>query len=185
VKARGGLRLALARLYLPAAIKRKRLADLVALTARAFDAPPPQLQGLRWRARLEAYGLFTRRVALRAIESGAGEAAIGGRLFEAARSLGRDLARELGIEGLPSALAAARVLYRALRIDFRSSPDGGIVVSRCFFRSLYTPGVCALMSNVDAGILAGLAGGGTLRFDLRLTAGDPCCRARFSPEEPR
>jgi hypothetical protein len=71
------------------------------------------------------------------------------------------------------------VIYRQLGIDFRGSPDGEIVIRRCFFAAVYTPRVCALVSALDRGLLAGLAGGGELRFGQRLTEGACCCRARF------
>ncbi len=74
------------------------------------------------------------------------------------------------------------MLYRALDIDFTADRGGGVVVRRCYFAQIYTYDVCRVMSALDYGILAGLAGFATLRFEQRLTGGDSCCRARFELE---
>jgi choline dehydrogenase-like flavoprotein len=71
------------------------------------------------------------------------------------------------------------VLYRGLGIDLKGSADGQIIIRRCFFARFYTPRVCALVSALDQGLMAGLAGGGELDFTQRLTEGACCCRARF------
>jgi hypothetical protein len=76
-------------------------------------------------------------------------------------------------------MAAARLIYRQLGIDFRGSAGGQIIIRRCFFAALYAPRVCALVSALDRGLLAGLARGGELRFEQRLTEGACCCRAQF------
>ncbi len=179
MKARRSLRLALARLYVPAALKRQKLAELARLTAAAFGIEPPPLGRLPWRERLLAYGRFTAGAAERALSSGADARVLQRKLFEQARPFGREVGRLLRVASLPAALEAARVLYRCLGIDLRGGPGGEIVVRRCFFAPLYTAEVCGLMSGLDSGVLAGLAGGGALRFEERLTEGGRCCRARF------
>ncbi len=176
------MRLTLARFFVPAVLKKRKLAELARLTARAFAAEPPALEGLPWRVRLATYGLFTRQLAEKAIARRDDLAALERRLFEEARPFGQKLARDLAVSDLASALAAARVLYRALGIDFSGDPGGEIVVRRCYFAQVYTHDVCGVMSALDYGILAGLAGFATLRFEQRLTAGDSCCRARFELE---
>ena len=45
---------------------------------------------------------------------------------------------------------------------------------------IYTPEECALMSNVDSGMIAGILGGGSLTFSERITEGCGGCRARLS-----
>ncbi len=77
------------------------------------------------------------------------------------------------------ALAAARVIYRGLGIDFRGLPRRADRHPALLLRSVYTPRVCALVSALDRGLLAGLSGGGELRFRQRLTEGACCCRAAF------
>ncbi|MCJ7486279.1 MAG: L-2-amino-thiazoline-4-carboxylic acid hydrolase [Candidatus Aminicenantes bacterium] len=107
------------------------------------------------------------------------------RLFNEALRLGREIARELGVSTFQEAMTAARILYRGLKIDFRGDRQGDIVIRRCSFSRHYSPGVCRLMSALDAGILSGLAGGGELEFAQRLTEGADCCRAHFSfPKAP-
>jgi hypothetical protein len=79
-------------------------------------------------------------------------------------------------------MAAARLAYRAIGIDFEGDTCGGITINRCFFSQAYTPTVCQVMSALDAGLLAGLSGGSRLVFTERITEGYPWCRARlFAP----
>jgi hypothetical protein len=175
------IRLALAGLWIPPALKRRKLAELAALTARALGVEPPALVG-GWRARLAAYGRFTRDAAGRACRAG-GEAARVALLAEG-RAFGEGLRRELGVTSVAEALRAARVLYRSLGIDLRADAAGGIRVRRCLFAGYYTPEVCRLISALDSGVFAGLAGGGSLAFEQRLTEGAPACIARFDREVP-
>ena len=74
-------------------------------------------------------------------------------------------------------MTAARLIYRGLGLDFRGSADGTVVVRRCAFAGVYSPRVCALVSVLDRGLLAGLTGGGVLEFRQRITEGVDCCRA--------
>ena len=76
-------------------------------------------------------------------------------------------------------------MYDAIGVDFRGDAAGVVTVSRCYFSDVYTPEVCRLVSALDEGLLAGLAGGGRLTFSQRLTEGAVCCRARFEAEEAR
>ena len=178
------LRLAAARVYLPRGARRRAIEELFTRTAAAFASPVPPPQGRGTASRLAEYARFTRERAEEALERGAGGgpeslAALERRLHRAARGLGGRLRLRLGVRSPGEALAAARVVYRGLGIDFRASPDGQIVIRRCSFASIYTPRVCALVSALDSGLLAGLSGGGQLRFTQRLTEGACCCRAAF------
>ena len=173
-------RLSLARLYLPASLRRRKLAELLRLTARAFDATPPSVAGLSLLALRRLYADFSRQAAERALDRPATLAATEQRLFDEALGLGREIGRELRVSTPREVMAAAGILYRALGIDLEGRPDGAIAVRRCSFSERYSPGVCRVMSSVDAGVLAGLAGGGRLEFTARLTDGAPRCRAHFS-----
>ncbi len=197
------LRLAAARLHVPRRARQQALEELFARTAAAFGSLVPAPRGRGPEARLAEYARFTRERAEEALacrgdgragKSGAaaggaavegaaqcpaGLAALQGRLHRAARGLGGRLRLRLRVRTTEEALAAARVIYRQLGIDFRGSPDGQIVIRRCFFAALYTPRVCALVSALDRGLLDGLAGGGELCFEQRLTEGACCCRAHF------
>lgn len=174
------LRLRLARLYLPAGLQKRKLAELVRLTAQAFDAAPPSLEGLSLGEMRRLYAGFSRDMAERALADPAELEAVRRRLFDEALRLGRDMRRELGVSTRRDVMAAARILYRGLDIDLDGGPGGDIVVRRCSFSRLYSAAVCRLMSSLDAGILSGLAGGGELEFSERLTEGSVCCRARFT-----
>ena len=174
------LRLVLSRLYLPSAIRKRKLADLLRLTARAFDAAPPSVEGLSLDRMLRLYAEYSREMADRALGRPEGLGAIERRLFDEASRMGREIRRELGVRTPSEAMTAARVLYRSLKIDFRGGPGGDVVIRKCSFSRFYTPGACRLMSSLDAGVLSGLAGGGGLEFVERITEGSGCCRARFS-----
>jgi hypothetical protein len=183
------LRLAAARLYVPRRARLRALEELFSRTAAAFGRPVPAPQGRGPRARLAEYARFTRQLAEEALARGtaagdapAGLAALEGRLYRAARGLGGRLRLQLGMRSPREAMAAARVVYRQLGIDFRGSAEGRIVIRRCFFAAFYTPRVCALVSALDRGLLAGLAGGGQLCFGQRLTEGAGSCLARFEEE---
>ncbi len=173
-------RLSLARLYLPAGLRKRKLAELVRLTARAFDVAPPSVEGLSLEGLRSLYADLSRELAERALDHPAGLAEIERRLFAEAVRLGHDIGRELRVSSRREVMTAAKILYRGLGIDLRGGPEGDIVVRRCAFSRHYSAGVCRLMSRLDAGVLAGLAGGGELAFSERLTEGAGRCRARFS-----
>ncbi|MDH4197115.1 MAG: hypothetical protein OEW05_06895 [Candidatus Aminicenantes bacterium] len=173
------LRLALARIYVPRAKRRRKLVELFGVTARAFRVAPPSLEGLAWSEQLCRYGDYTRQLAEKTLREGADTEAVKARLFEEAFRLGRGLALELKIVSPGEALRAARILYRNLRIDLRGDDRGRIIIRTCYFSRFYSPEVCRLMSSLDSGILAGLAGGGALEFEECLTEGQSRCLARF------
>jgi ferredoxin len=178
------LRLAAARLYVPRSARRRALEELFTRTAAAFGSPVPPPRGRGPASRLAEYARFTLEKAEEALARAAGDlqglAALDRRLYRAARGLGGRYRLQLGVRSFGEAMSAARVLYRGLGIDFRGEPDGQILIRRCSFAATYTPRVCALVSALDRGLLAGLAGGGELAFAQRLTEGACCCRARFS-----
>ncbi len=179
------LRLRLARLYLPSGPRKRKLEELLQLTARAFDAAPPSVDGLSLEGMRRRYAEFSQEMAERAFVRPEGLTTIRQRLFNDSLHLGREIARELGVSTLQEAMTAARILYRGLEIDFRGDCQGDIVIRRCSFSPHYSPEVCRLMSALDAGILSGLAGGGELEFAQRLTEGADCCRAHYSfPKAP-
>ena len=131
------------------------------------------------------YAERSRSWAERALSRPEDAEAAGRRLFEGGERLGRELRGTLRVASRREVMAAARVLYRGLDIDLAGDAEGNIVVRRCSFDGLYPAEVCRLMSRLDAGILAGLAGGGELAFTERLTEGAGRCRARFTfPEAP-
>lgn len=170
-------------LHTPGLVKEWILEELLAATAAGFGRDAPPMSGLPYQQRLAAYARFTRDEAERAIREGRDLPAIETRLRREAVALGRRLRGVLGVEGPAEALAVARPLYLAIGIDFRGTSTGEVTVCRCFFSDFYAPAVCRLISALDEGVLAGLAGGGRLVFSQRLTEGHDCCRARFTTEE--
>jgi hypothetical protein len=178
------LRLGAARVFLPPFLKRKHFRRLFLITAESFGATLPALEGLSYEAGLRLFVSFTRENALKAL-AGNGAEAVGDRLYRSARALGEELRRSLGVRTSADVMAAARVLYRAIGIDLRGDPGGAVVIRSCRFARDYTPEICGLISSLDRGILAGLAGGGELRFSRRLTEGHDSCRAVLGREGGR
>ncbi len=180
-------RLAALRLYLPAGIKRNNLRELFALTADAFDCAAPDIEGLSYRDCLRRYALFTREEAEKALERGSGLPEIRDRLYRNAHRFGQTIRRQLGITSPEEAVAAMRLLYRAIGIDLAAELagklPGEVVIDRCFFSHFYSEEVCRLISALDAGVAAGISGGGQLEFYQRLTGGHDCCRAYFRLKE--
>lgn len=171
--------------HMPGPVKSRILDELFRATARGFDRVAPPTTGQSPDGRLAAYARFTRDEAERAIGSGQDLTDLRARLRAEAYALGLRLRGVLGVEGRAEALVVARPLYHAIGIDFRGTPAGDVTVRRCYFADRYTPGVCGLVSALDEGLLAGLAGGGRLEFTQRLTEGADQCRARFAVEEAR
>ncbi len=178
------LRLIAAGLFLPPPLKKEYLGKLFRLTAEALGVAAPDLDGLSYEARLSLFASFSRENALRALAEGNVETA-GGKLFVNARAFGEELRRKLGVKTCAEAMAAARVLYRAIGIDFKGAPDGAIIIRSCRFAARYSPEICGFVSSLDRGIMAGLAGGGELRFFHRLTEGYDYCRAELRREVGR
>jgi hypothetical protein len=174
---KSGIQLAAARLVMPFGVRRRALEKLFARTAAAFGTPVPPPRGRGTSGRLLEYARFTRAQAEEALQSGEDLAALDRRLYRAAYGLGAGYRLQLGVRSLPGAMAAARLIYRSLNVDFKGSSDGEVVIRRCGFASTYTPQVCRLLSALDRGLMAGLARGGELRFRQRLTEGADSCMA--------
>ena len=173
------LRLRIAELWLPASLKKRRLGDLLDVTARAFGIAVPDIPfRTSGEARL-ALARLTREGASRVASDAAARAESMNRLRSGGAALGAKLKSDLGVRTRGDVMQAARLLYRAIGIDFRGTAEGEILISDCSFRSAYTPEICGIVSALDEGVLSGLAGGGRLAFTARLTDGSPACRARF------
>lgn len=161
-------------------VRRREIELLFARTAAAFGRSVPP-QGARGASgRLREYALFTRDGAEAALVGGGGLRAQEGRLFDSAQALGRGYRSRLRLRDATDEMAAARLIYRCLGIDFRGSAEGEVSIRDCGFAAFYTPRVCALMSALDRGLLDGLTGGGLLEFRQRLTDGADSCRACLS-----
>lgn len=175
--------LRLGQLYLPPSVKRKRLKQLFALTADAFGSNVPCMEEISIDEILERYARFTREEAEKSIERPEEREKVRERLYRNALAMGRELGSVYRIRSRRDALQMGRIIYKVLKIDFRGDGACGIVVKRCFFSSYYSAEVCALISAIDEGMMAGLTSGLKLRFIERITDGNECCKAFFSIEE--
>jgi hypothetical protein len=176
------LRLRAFQLYVPASIRRNALEQLFRVTADAFGCGAPSTAGMRHHERLQRYAAFTKDRAEAAILDGRDQCILADRLWRSAYGLGITLRRRLRIRTTEEALAAARIVYRILDIDFRANGRGDIVIERCSFSAVYSPEICRIVSSLDAGLLAGLTDGGRLTFSRRITEGSTRCLARLTWE---
>lgn len=165
--------------HLPATIRKALLVRLFNDTATAFGDAAPPLRGLNAEQTLALFRDFTAQAA---VSQNTSPAAFE-RLFAVTNRYGKWLRSAFGVASTDDAMAVARVVYRAIGIDFVGRATGEIAINRCFFSEVYTPRVCWLMSALDAGLLAGLSNGGRLVFAERITEGHSCCRARLDNAE--
>ena len=164
----------------PESAKRQALAQLFRSTAAAFRCDMPRLSGLSREQCLVAYVRFTADRAEEALRRGDDLSELHERLYRNAYRLGWTLGRLLRVHDIDDVMALGRFLYGILDIDFEGSGSGEITIGRCYFSSFYSPEVCQVMSAMDRGLLAGLAGAGELVFSQRVTEGQACCRAHFT-----
>jgi hypothetical protein len=164
----------------PAIVKRQALIQLYKATAAAFSCDMPWLRGLSREACLLSYARFTAERAEDALGQRNDLVELQERLYRNAYRLGRTSGRWLGVRGVDDVMTLARFLYSILDIDLCGSGSGEITIGRCYFSRFYSPGVCRVMSAMDRGLVAGMAGEGELVFTQRITEGWPCCHARFS-----
>lgn len=182
------------RLRAPRLFDRIVIRTLMRVTARAFGE---RLGTFGSNAdNLQAYAQFTSRMALRVMcerdDDGAIDLSSDGssekrdiarRLREDMRDTARTLRRVLGVRNDEEAWEVVHTLYGAIGIemDAKGRPEGGycVCMHRCYFSGAYGPAVCAFMSSMDEGLMAGLVGEGSLAFSSRITQGADACQACF------
>lgn len=179
------LLLFLAEIAIPPFIRKRELKKLFRFTAEAFDSKTPELSRLSCDELLSAYAAFTRSVADQLESRPSAAAGVQQRLFQQAYAYGSLWRARLRLSNRSEAMRAARVLYRAIGIDFRGAGDGLIEIRRCFFSAYYTSATCRVISALDAGIVAGLAQAGGLAFSHRITEGAAVCLARCTERETK
>lgn len=167
--------LALLERHTPEWVRRLEIRILMNLAAESFRRPRQSVAGLPADEALRTYAAFT-------AASMAETEADPRRLYDRAFRLGRRLRRLTGLKDPADLQRLVFWLYRNLGITLQGCLPGKITVPACYFSGFYSPAQCALMSHVDAGIISGLFGGGTLRFTERLTEGRGRCRACFGKE---
>jgi hypothetical protein len=173
-----GILLVLSKLGIPQSIQKQKLEVLFNFTAEAFNAKAPSLKGLSLDEGLKQYALFTRDQATMVIEQG-GQAAVEARLFESASRFGREIRTTFQVATPEDVMVAGALIYRLLKIDFEGKAGGDVAIKRCFFSAYYSPRVCQIMSSLDAGVMAGLSGGGKFTFSRRITEGNSECCAHL------
>lgn len=142
------------------------------LTARAFRMPGRKLRNKPAELALRLYAAFT----VSCMEE---READPDALYREAYVVGSRLRRLTGLSQKQDAERLVFYLYRNIGITMTGELPGEITVPECFFARFYTPHQCAVMSAVDAGIIAGICGGGRLHFSQRITEGCGLCRASF------
>lgn len=150
---------------------------LMRMTAKAAGRRVPPLQGLTRKACLKQYQLYTKTL-LEGMDEGE-QTALRGAMYDRAFAMGSLLGRLPGMRRDEGKMWLIRLLYRNIGIEIKGQMPGEIHVPRCAFSRYYTPGMCHVMSGMDAGIICGIFGGGILTFDRRLTEGCPACRAVY------
>jgi hypothetical protein len=174
------LLLAALRVHMSERLRRRKIAELAAVTADAFGGTSPRFDGLNAEECLHRYAIFTRDLVNEAIAAGRDLNEVHDRLYTGAFRIGSELRRMLRLTSMADVMAAARLLYRGLGIDFRGTPDGDVTIPHCYFSDFYSSDVCRVISALDDGFMAGLAGGGRLIFLQRITEGHGQCRACFT-----
>ena len=159
--------------HTPEIVLRMQLQILMDLTAKAFRTPGKRLWTRPWRDGLHEYAEYTRKYSVDADPR---------RLYALSFALGERLRRVTGFTDAGDLRRLVFWLYRGIGIAMGGKLPGEVTVSGCFFSDFYAPQVCAMMSNMDSGIVGGVMGGGRLFFMERITEGRPCCRACLQSE---
>jgi hypothetical protein len=173
-----GLLLAASRVYVPGFMRKRKLSLLFQATADAFRVGVPELEGLSYGESLKLYAQFSAALAERSIREGS-SGKVQSRLFQNARRLGQQFKADFKLHNPDEGMQLGAVIYKVLKMEFQGDSLGNIVIKRCFFSNYYSNEVCRFVSALDEGLLVGLLGGGKLGFSQRITAGYPCCKARF------
>jgi len=169
------IRLSLLNVFMPAGLKKRKLIELLDITAKGFQISPPPLDKMSFDETLELYATFTKEAAQRYMDGRQEVKQVKHRLYNGAYVLGNKIRGELGIHSRREAMKAARILYRALGIDFHCYESSEVVIRRCYFSDFYSYQVCWIISSLDEGLIAGLTRGGKLWFVSRITEGNRSC----------
>lgn len=149
---------------------------LLDTTARAFSVKSKCVWNHRPQRALREYSDFT----VSCMKRGEADAE---RLYAESFRTGSMIRRVTGFRSSRDIEELVFYLYSNIGIAMEGSIPGEVIVRKCWFSRSYTPEQCLVMSSVDSGIIAGIAGGGRLDFTERLTQGNSCCRACFNRAE--
>jgi hypothetical protein len=169
-----------AEIWTPPLLKKRELQNLFAITASVFQNSAPSTAGLSFDRSLVVFADFSKHQVDLAAQRGEDLQPIRERLFEGAFKFGKKFRRLFGVSSRRDVMRVGRLLYSMLGIDFQGDEQGGITIRRCFFSRCYSASTCRVISSLDAGMLAGLADGGTLEFSQRITEGFDYCAAMLT-----
>ena len=172
-----------ARFYLPAFIKKKKVKELLELTAESFQSDLPDIKNLSYNDCLIAYAQFSKTKAEEVTKFDNNAEAVKKRLYLNAFQMGEKLRKDFRIKTQADVIRLSKILYKILKIDFNGNLSGEVIIKRCFFSQFYTPEVCGIISSIDEGLAAGLSAGGRLVFKNRITEGRNCCHATLKMED--
>ena len=172
-----------AQCYTPAFLKKRELMNLFHITASAFETTIPSIAGLSFEESLAKFAHFTKAETEHAITCNGELHTIQDRLYEGAYRFGDKFRKRFHISTIDDVMEVSRLLYRILGIDFLGSAQGTITISKCYFSHTYSSSICRVVSSLDAGMIAGLSGGGVLAFSDRITEGFEFCKAQFIKKE--
>ena len=150
---------------------------LMHMTAKAAGRKAPSLKGLTLKDSLQQFIDFTAGTISEMDELKRGT--LRRNMYDRAFTVGRFLGRLPGRKSDAAKTRMIRRLYRNIGIIIDGDLPGEISLPRCAFSDRYTPEICHVMSGMDAGIICGILGGGTLEFTHRLTEGCPACKATY------
>lgn len=168
---------------IPAFIRNRELEKLFLLTAEAFGTDVPSAEAVSSGDRLADYARFTKAAVDGAVEAGVDLDGIRERLFLGAFAYGARWRKRLRVSGVEDVMAAAKTLYRGIGIEFEGDNRGEAEIGACYFSRIYDPRTCRTISGLDAGLMAGLSGGGAFVFSRRITEGHATCRAALAWKE--
>lgn len=105
------------------------------------------------------------------------------RLFDVGIRLGEEARGRLGVgQSLEDMLLAAKMLYRALGIEFTFTPHGKggtLFIHRCALSHYYSSSTCRVLSAVDEGMVTGLNPRLRMGFEDTITNGQERCKAKI------
>lgn len=160
----------------PSLFKKAEYQILCNIMAKACGVRTKNVLFMSEEKALESYALFTRQY----MEAGIADPE---KIYASAYETGRKIAEITGLKSNAEKQELIFYLYRNIEIEMNGHLPGDIRIPVCYFSKIYSKEQCTLMSNADAGIIAGIYGSGRLSFSERLTEGCAMCRASFTQEK--
>jgi hypothetical protein len=170
-------------MYIPSFLKKRELMKLFRITASAFETTVPSMAGLSFEECLEEFAHFTKKEVDHSINKNGEIQKIQDRLYQGAYEFGNKFRKRFRVSSIGDVMAVGRLLYGILGINFQGTTQGTITISKCLFSHTYSSSTCRTISSLDAGMIAGLSGGGIMAFSGRIKDGFESCKAQFILKE--